>query len=1080
MLLKKFSVKKNKSLIYMNRYILIFFLAGIYFVGYSQNNNLESNFINPPESTKPWVYWYWLNDNISKEGITKDLEAMAKAGIGEALIGNVVDILNPKLGNVKVLSDEWWSCLEHAIKEGDRLGVKTGMFNCPGWSQSGGPWVKPEQAMRYLNTTEYRVHGGKQIVLKLEKPGINFQQVGVQAYPAPAYDNNAITLNDIKSISSTIVNDDAKKLFDGIKQQPVIIPKGETTIDIMLKNDFTLRSAILFPLISTMTSECCIYSKSEKDEWIQISKIVIDRGNLKVHIGPIRFGALAGTFPAVTTRNIRLVFKSSTEGQLCEVELTGAARISNFVEKQLGKMCPRPTISATYYLWGKSNNVSDKKLVVNPDHVIDVSQYVNSNNELVWQAPKGEWIIQYTGMMPTGAKNNPTTPEGRGYEIDKMSKNAAFSHFDSYVGKILKQIPYEQRKGFRHVVADSYEMGSQNWTDDMHVFFKNTYNYDPMPWLPVLTGRVVKSSELSERFLWDLRRLVADKIATEYVGGLREKCEQNGLRLWLENYGHWGFPGEFLKYGGASHDLGGEFWLSNPDLGLVECRSASSAAHIYGKKVVSAEAFTSRWTFNVQPRDFKIRGDWAWTQGINHFVLHVYIHQPNENKPGINAWFGTDFNRHNTWFDYSKSYFDYIRRSSAMLQYGNHTADVAYFISEDVPNMTGEMEPKLPSGYDYDFINAEVMFNAYVENGRISLPGGASYRLLVLPHRETMRPELLAKIGELVRNGANVLGNAPLFSPSMENYPTSDNRVKTLSNELWKKQGGKYLNENKVGKGKVFCGLSIEAVFEKLNEKPRIILPENMLYAQRSDGHTQLFFLTNQTNYKINSEVSFRVSGLQPELWDAVTGEIRLLPDFKQKNGYTIIPLEFGGGDSYFIVFRNKITEQQSVKRNFNTFETVLTIPDKWTLSFDTTFRAPKVLETDSLFDFTTHENANIKYYSGKTVYTTEFNYDGDCGLPFAIDLGKVDGLASIKLNGQKLEILWRYPYRSNVSGWIKNGKNIMEIELINCWWNRLVGDQQPGEIPVTSTAYVDWKSDSPLLPSGISGPVRLKRIINK
>lgn len=1067
-------------MLFLKSRFLILLLISFLVLSSFASESLEQTFRTPPESTKPWVYWYWLNDNISKEGITKDLEAMVKAGIGEALIGNVVDILNPKLGNVKVLSEEWWSCVEHAIKEAERLGIKVGMFNCPGWSQSGGPWVKPEQAMRYLHTSEYRIQGGKSIKLKLMKPGAEFQQVAVQAYPLPAYDNAVIQVSNIEKISSSVLNNDVKSLFDDDKLLPVTIPKGKSTIDIELINTVTLRSAQLIPVLTPMTSVCRIYSKTNKLDWKLIAKINIDRGNLKAHIGPLTFGALSASFPAVKTKNIRLVFTSTVEGKLSEIKLSGAALLSNFVEKQLGKMSPRPTISATSYLWEKSNNVSEKKMVVHTNQVIDVSKFVNANNELVWQAPKGEWIIQFTGMMPTGTKNNPTTREGVGYEIDKMSKNAAYNHFDSYVGEILKRIPAEQRKGFRHVVADSYEQGSQNWTDNMQELFMRTYHYDPMPWLPVLTGRIVKSTELSERFLWDLRRLVADKIATEYVGGLREKCEQNGLRLWLENYGHWGFPGEFLNYGGASHDLGGEFWLSNPDLGLVECRSATSAAHIYGKKVVSAEAFTSRWTFNVQPRDFKIRGDWAWTQGINHFVLHVYIHQPNEKKPGINAWFGTDFNRHNTWFDYSKSYFEYIRRSSAMLQYGNHTADVAYFISEDVPNMTGEMEPKLPMGYDYDFINAEVLFNASVENGRISLPGGASYRLLVLPNRESMRPELLAKIGELVRNGANVLGNAPLFSPSMENYPTSDNRVRSLSNKLWKKQNGKYLNENKVGKGIVFCGLSIEVVFEKLHEKPRIILPENMLYTHRSDGNTQLFFLTNQTNNKINSEVSFRVSGLQPELWDAVTGEIRLLPDFSQKNDYTIVPLEFGGGDSYFIVFRNKISEQNTVLANFDTFETMLTIPEKWTLSFDTTFRAPKVLETDSLFDFTTHENANIKYYSGKTVYTTEFNYDGDCAIQLAMDLGKVDGLASINLNGKKSEMLWRYPYRSNVSGWVKKGKNILEIELINCWWNRLVGDQQSGTKPMTSTAFIDWKADCPLLQSGLRGPVILQRIKTK
>ena len=737
-------------------------------------------------------------------------------------------------------------------------------------------------------------------------------------------------------------------------------------------------------------------------------------------------------------------------------------------------MSPRPTIVASSYLWPKSEDFAQKKLVIDSKKVIDISGFVNANNELVWNVPKGDWIIQYTGMVPTGTKNNPTTKEGIGFEIDKMSKEIAQQHFDAYIGQVLKRIPVAQRKGFRHVVADSYEQGSQNWTDKMRETFIKTYHYDPIPWLPVLTGRIVQSADLSERFLWDLRRLVADKIASEYVGGLREKCEQNGLRLWLENYGHWGFPGEFLNYGGASHDLGGEFWLSWPELGPVECRCASSAAHTYGKNVVSAEAFTSHWTFNIQPRDFKIRGDWAWTQGINHFVLHVYIHQPNEQKPGINAWFGTDFNRHNTWFDYSKTYFDYIRRSSAMLQSGIHVADVAYFISEDTPNMTGAIQPELPKGYDYDFVNAEVLMSANVNAaGDLMLKSGAIYKLLVLPERNTMRPELLAKIVELVEKGARILGSAPQASPSMANYPHCDNQVAELAKKLWSANTGDY----RYGKGRVFSGLSLEQVFENLQVKPRVQLPAEIWYTQRRDGETQFFFLTNQTQNAVKTNISFNVQDMQPELWDAVTGEIRLLTDFEEKDGQTIVPFEFGGGDSYFVVFRLKAVATAKKTANFPSVQIVMTLPENWKIAFDTTMKAPAQLEVKKLFDWTTHENQAVKYYSGKAIYSTEFDFSGDISQPLFLDLGKVDGLATIILNGKRLETLWRYPYQSAVKGLLQQSKNHIQVELVNCWWNRLIGDQQPGVQPLTKTAFVGWKSDTPLLPSGLTGPVKILTI---
>jgi alpha-L-rhamnosidase len=1037
----------------------------------SASNQLEENFRSPPESTKPWVYWYWVNDHISKEGITKDLEAMAEAGIGQALIGNILDETNREyVGNVSVLSDEWWSCVEHAIREAERLGIKVGMFNCPGWSQSGGPWVKPEEAMRYLHVKEYRVSGGKKPRLKLENPVEHFQRVAIQAYPAPACDDDHITTKQIQKITSSAKGMNPRNLFEGDKAPAVKIGPGKTEIEILLKKPVVLRSMQLRPVEIPMTSVCRLLAKNTRGQWTLITEVNIDRGNLKEHIGPLKFGPVCAAFPEVTAKKLRLVFDSETEGMIGGVELGGASRISHYVEKQLGKMSPRPTITATSYAWEKSHDHGKRELVIPPGEITDLSPFV-SNNELIWNAPSGDWIIQHTGMVPTGTKNNPTFPAGEGYEIDKMSREIAGKHFDSYVGQILKRIPPSERSGFRHVIADSYEQGSQNWTDKMRETFLETYDYDPIPWLPVLSGRVVGSADLSERFLWDLRRLVADKIASEYVGGLRDKCEENGLRLWLENYGHWGFPGEFLNYGGASHDLGGEFWHSWPELGPVECRCASSAAHTYGKSVVSAEAFTSQWTFNVQPRDFKIRGDWSWTQGINHFVLHLYIHQPDETKPGINAWFGTDFNRHNTWFGHSKSYFDYIRRSCALLQSGIHVADVAYFIGEDVPIMTGAMEPALPTGYDYDFVNAEVLRDARVDkNGRIVLKSGAYYRLLVLPKREAMRPELLSKLRELVSAGAAILGEPPSRSPSLKNYPRSDKLVAKTAGQLW---GNQMATERKVGKGKVFSGVSIETVFEKLKVVPAVTAPAEILHTQRRDGATSLFFLTNQTDKPVECEVAFRVQGMQPELWDAVTREIRPITDFRQENGKTIIPMEFAGGDSSFVVFRSKAGKRPPVRKpNANTYRRVKTLTGNWSIAFDTAYQAPASLTVDQLFDWTSSDNPAVKYYSGTAVYSSEFRYDGKTNIPLLIDLGVVDGLATININGMKLETLWRYPYRSEVSGHVKKGVNKLEVEVVNCWWNRLIGDQQPGAKPLTKTAFTGWKATSPLQPSGLKGPV--------
>ena len=374
--------------------------------------------------------------------------------------------------------------------------------------------------------------------------------------------------------------------------------------------------------------------------------------------------------------------------------MSGAARLERFVEKQLGKMHPTPLPMWDTYLWPQQAEPDAPQLAVPPGEVVDLSDRLAADGTLRWDVPAGEWVILRTGMTPTGTKNAPASPEGQGLEVDKMNRQAAQTHFDAFIGQLLKRMPASERTAFKHVVADSYEMGSQNWTDGFGELFRERYGYDARRWLPVLTGRIVGSADQSNRFLWDLRRLVADRVAMDYVGGLRDVCHQHGLKLWLENYGHWGFPAEFLQYGGQADHISGEFWATG-ELGSIELRAASSASHIYGMPITSAEAFTGGPFFVSTPWSLKRRGDWAVTEGINHFVLHVYIHQPSEDRrPGVNAWFGTEFNRHNTWFESSGTWIEYLRRSHFLLQQGRHVADVAYFIGEDAPKMTGVRQPE--------------------------------------------------------------------------------------------------------------------------------------------------------------------------------------------------------------------------------------------------------------------------------------------------------------------------------------------------------------------------------------------------
>ena len=623
-------------------------------------NDLERNFHNPPDATRPWCYWYWISDNLSKEGITKDLEAMARVGIGEAFIGNVF-LDDVPAGKVKVLSEEWWGLVEHAIREGGRVGVNIGMFNCPGWSQSGGPWIKPEQAMRYVVSSETRVKGPMRIVQKLPSPKVQFQDLAVLAFPAPLADQDSAATRKPR-VTCTPTSDGAAKLLDANADTILVFPPGagqgkeSFTVDLEFAEPFTARSLSLTPGNEAWSGRCTLQAAGDDGRFLGVREFKFDRSNMGIGAGPMPRGPVTVSFPAATAKRFRLLITGVTgKAELAEVDLSGAARLESFVEKQLGKMHPVPLPMWDTYLWRTQCEPGSPKFAIPPREVVDLTAKLSPDGTLRWDAPAGDWVILRTGLTPTGTKNSPASPEGQGLEVDKMNRKLAKHHFDAFIGHVLQRMPAGDRKAFKHVVADSYEMGSQNWTDGFGAQFEKRYGYDPKPWLPVLTGRLVGSADQSERFLWDLRRLVADRVATDYVGGLREQCREHGLQLWLENYGHWGFPSEFLKYGSESDRIGGEFWVTG-ELGSIECRAASSCANTYGKPVVSAEAFTGGPAFQTAPWGLKARGDWAFCEGINHFVLHVYIHQPWEDKlPGVNAWFGTEFNRHNTWFEPGKA-----------------------------------------------------------------------------------------------------------------------------------------------------------------------------------------------------------------------------------------------------------------------------------------------------------------------------------------------------------------------------------------------------------------------------------------
>lgn len=1063
----------------MKKYSAAALLLSAALTASGQQTPLQHGFVTPPDSVKPSVYWYWMSDNISQEGVKQDVEAMVKVGIGRAFIGNIG---YPKeevpYGKVKLFSDEWWQVTRTAIRTASEKGLDIGLFNSPGWSQSGGPWIKPSQSMRYLAGEEVTIHGPQQYTQQLPTGPADFQTVAVMAFPVPDSDGDDIGKHTPR-ITSNIEFQHIEKLTDGNTTEEVTVttPVGRPTpahIDLEVAGNFTARSLIIYPAEKPFKAQFELQVK-EGDNWRSIKSFEFDRSNPQNNVGFKPYAPIAVSFKATTGKQFRLVISEGNPA-LTEIKLLTAPRIERFEEKQLAKMFQTPLPLWNEYQWPQEAEVSGAGLIIDPTKVINLTKNLSANGTLNWRVPAGNWIVVRYGMLPTGVTNGPASPEGTGLEIDKISDEWSQYHYDAFVGKIRKSIPAAERTSLKWVVADSYETGSQNWTDDMADDFKKQYGYDPLPWLPVLSGRVVGTPDQSDRFLWDLRRLIADRVAYKYVAGLRKASHKDGMKLWLENYGHWGFPSEFLKYGGQSDEIAGEFW-NEGTLGNIECRAASSAAHIYGKTRVAAESFTAGGNaYGRYPALLKRRGDWSFTEGINHSLLHVFIEQPyDDREPGVNAGFGTEFNRKNTWFYQGKAFIDYIRRCNYLLQQGKAVNDIAYFIGEDAPKMTGVRNPELPKGYSYDYINAEVILERLrVKDGRLVLPDGMSYRLLVLPQLETMRPELLEKIAQLVKDGATILGPVPKRSPSLQQYPSADAKVQKLATELW---GNNQEHQREYGKGQVLSGIDMPQALSILQLPADVAqLPEQALYTHRTTTDGEIYFITNQSDQQITLSPAFRVAGKQPEWWDAVTGETRDLKEFTQQSPYTVVPLTLAPYQSGFVVFRkHAATTGNGI--NFPEATTLTQLQGPWKVNFDAAKRGPaQPVVFDQLTDWSTHPNEQIRNYSGTAVYEITFKADE---LPAEstpyLDLGAVSVMADVTLNGVALGNVWTAPYRVNVKHALKKGENKLMVTVVNTWVNRLIGDSK---LPVAERKT--WSNVNPYTPTatyqsaGLIGPVKL------
>jgi hypothetical protein len=740
--------------------------------------------------------------------------------------------------------------------------------------------------------------------------------------------------------------------------------------------------------------------------------------------------------------------------------------------------------------------------VVPPQDVIELTDKMTADGTLDWTPPAGNWMVLRIGYSLTGHENGPAPAEATGLEVDKLNRDYVKSYVDGYLKMYADTVgPQNMGKdGISYLLTDSIEVGPQNWTDNILDEFKQRRGYDARAWLPALTGVVIESSADTDRFLWDFRRTLGQLLAENHYGEIAADLHAHGMSYYGEalEY-HRPSLGDDMEMRSKTDVPMGAMWTwagsPGPDEDYIsDLRGAASVAHIYGQNLVGAESMTSRgpaWSFS--PSNLKKVADLEFALGVNRFEIHESTHQPVvDMSPGLTLGpYGLWFNRNDTWAETARPWVDYLARCSYMLQQGHYAADVAYFYGEEGP-LTAVFGWKgiedAPDGYGFDFVNSDVILHELsVKDGRLVTPGGTSYRLLYLGGRsQRMTLPVLRRIRDLVVQGAVLVGERPVDSPSLADDEEEFQRV---ADQLWGRRSAAVQPIRKMGKGRVYAGFSANEALARLGvardwEYTKPEADTNLMFVHRKLEDGDIYFVDNREDRPENADATFRVDGKAPELWDPATGETQPA-SYRIADGRTTLPLHLDPYGSTFVVFRAP-AKQESLALPAPKQTTVdgldSALNRDWKVMFQQGGGAPKDVEFPHLTSWTEMpqpaSDEGIKYFSGTATYSKTIEIPAEDltkGAHLWLDLGDVRELADVKVNGIDLGILWKTPYKVDVTDAIKIGKNDIEIRVTNLWVNRMIGDQQPWALKKYAFAdFTPYKADSPLLPSGLLGPVHI------
>ncbi len=725
--------------------------------------------------------------------------------------------------------------------------------------------------------------------------------------------------------------------------------------------------------------------------------------------------------------------------------------------------------------------------------VLNITKYVK-NGTLDWKAPKGDWTVIRLGYTPTHAEVSTASGKWQGHVIDYMSEKNFNRYWDTHVEPLLKAIGTLAGTALKYLQTDSFEAGGMNWTEGFEQEFKARRGYDPVPFLPVMAGKIIENRDASNRFLSDLRKTLGDLIAEKHYGTFAKRAQAHGLGIQPESAGPHAGPFDGLKNYGYSEIMMSEFWSPSPHrpLGINRffVKQAASAAKIYNKTLVGAESFTTigpHWN-DVIWSDMKPSVDHEFCAGLNLVYLHTFTASPKKmGLPGQEYFAGTHFNPQVTWWHQSTAFIQYLTRCQYMLQQGRSVADVIYYYGDHVPNI-GRYKEDDPAGaltgYDYDLTNEEQLLALQVRNGHLVMPHGDQYKVLVLPDHRILSLDAINKVAELVYSGATVLGNKPTTTASLVAGEKGEKTLIQIADKLWG-SGISPKGNKQVGAGKVIWGTTAAEYFAEsgLAADLQMVHQEpgsSYDFAHRKSDNSDVYFISSQNKATSHTTASFRITGKQPEIWNPVTGETSHATSFYQQDGQTFVSLEFNPYGSTFVVFREPISVNQSsnAPENYPALEPKTTLHGSWNVTFDTKWGAPAAAIFNKLESWTDNYNNGIKYYSGTAVYNKSFDLPLDLSTSSKtyLDLGSVKdvGVAKVILNGKDMGILWSPPYRVAVGGLLKEKGNKLQVEVTNTWRNRLIGDRGKPEDKRFTKTNITIQDNWQLEPSGLLGPVQI------